>query len=151
MKTRIGIIAAVAVAVLGIAWLGARPAAANGPEMTVYKTPTCGCCTKWVDHMRHHGFRVKVVDLPNLTAVKAQHGVPRALHSCHTAIVDGYVVEGHVPADVVLSFLEEKADEVGIAVPGMPMGSPGMEGPYKEPYDVFAFDRNGGGRIFASR
>src|SRR5690606_8941744 len=138
MKTRIGLIAAVAVAVLGIAWLGSRPAAANGPEMTVYKMLPCGCGPKWDDHMRHHGFPVKFVDLPHLLAVQPQHGVPRALHSCHTAIVDGDVVEGHVPADVVLSFLEEKTDEVGIAVPGMPMGSPGMEGPYKEPYDVFA-------------
>lgn len=151
MKTRIGIIAALVVAVFGSAWLGAHPADAHGPEMTVYKSATCGCCAKWIDHMRKHGFQVTVVDVSDVTAVKEQHGVPRALYSCHTAIVDGYVIEGHVPADVVLSFLEERPDDAGLAVPGMPMGSPGMEGDYKEPYDVIAFDRNGGGRIYASR
>ena len=92
--------------------------------------------------MEENGFQVKTVDQPDavLQATKTEHGVPSAMKSCHTAVVDGYVVEGHVPADVVQRLLAERPDVEGIAVPGMPMGSPGMEGPYSEPYEVFSFD-----------
>jgi hypothetical protein len=117
----------------------------------VYKTPTCGCCAKWVDHLRQAGFAPDVQDLPSLAAVKQSTGVPRRLQSCHTALVEDYVVEGHVPADVIRDLLKTKPEVVGIAVPGMPMGSPGMEGPRKDPYQVIAFSKDGTQQVFAER
>jgi len=132
--------------------VAATPAtAATGPVVKVYKTPTCGCCSKWVDHLRDEGFRVESVDLDDLTEIKRQQGVPRELASCHTAVVDGYAVEGHVPADVIRKLLSERPEVRGIAVPGMPMGSPGMEGPYKDDYEVFTFDENGPRDVYAIR
>jgi len=125
--------------------------ASDGATMTVYKTPTCGCCKAWVDHVKAAGFRVDVRDMenPQVAAVKAEHGVPGDLHSCHTALVGGYVVEGHVPAPVIRKLLAERPKVQGIAVPGMPMGSPGMEGPYSENYDVLAFTRDGQTRVYS--
>ena len=129
-----------------------KPAAAGPTRITVYKTPTCGCCAKWVDHMKAAGFAPTVHDLPELSAIKAKHGIPANLQSCHTALVDGYVVEGHIPADVVQKLLKERPKVAGIAVPGMPMGSPGMEqGDLKDPYDVLAFDLSGNTKVFAKR
>lgn len=119
--------------------------------MTVYKTATCGCCTAWVEHLQKNGFTVSAQNVPDLTPTKRRFGVPRALESCHTGLVAGYVVEGHVPADLVHRLLREKPDALGLAVPGMPIGSPGMEGGTPEKYDVLLFDRNGRSRIFASR
>lgn len=119
-----------------------------GPAVHVYKTAACGCCTKWVDHMREAGFAVTVEDTRDLMAVKRREGIPTDLNSCHTALVDGYVVEGHVPASVVQAFLDEAPQARGLAVPGMPMGSPGMEGLRSEAYDVFAFDAEGGRTVF---
>jgi len=122
----------------------------DGPLVVVYKSPTCGCCSKWVDHMRAAGFRLEVHDVDNLAAIKAQHGVTHDLQSCHTALVDGYVFEGHVPAEDIRRFLAERPEYAGLAVPGMPMGSPGMEGPYKDRYDVVAFRRDGTRVVYAS-
>ena len=116
--------------------------------MTVYKTPWCGCCGAWVDHIRGAGFTVEVEDLEDLSPVKRMAGVPDGLGSCHTAVIDGYVVEGHVPADILARFLEESPDARGLAVPGMPVGSPGMEGPNPEVYDVLVFDRDGGSETY---
>lgn len=123
--------------------------ASDAPVVTVYKTPTCGCCTKWVDHLKASGFRVESHDITDVSPIKAEHGVPGNLHSCHTAVVDGYVVEGHIPADVVRKLLAERPQVAGIAVPGMPMGSPGMEGPYTQNYDVLAFTREGEKRVYS--
>lgn len=124
---------------------------ADAPLVTVYKTPTCGCCAAWVRYMREQGFRVETVDQPDLTAIKRQLGVPPALESCHTATVGGYTIEGHVPADVIRKLLAEHPAVRGIAVPGMPMGSPGMEGPRSEPYEVYTFDENGPVGLYAAR
>jgi hypothetical protein len=136
-------IAGVAVVVLVAAAL-ARGTASAGDEVFVYKTPSCGCCTDWVDHLRANGFAVTVEDVADLDAVKARLGVPRDLASCHTATVGGYVVEGHVPAGDVRRLLGEKPDAIGLAVPGMPIGSPGMErGDEREPYAVIAFGARG--------
>jgi len=110
------------------------------PEMIVYKSATCGCCVKWVEHMEESGFRVESRNMRDMRTLKDQLGVPRTVHSCHTAVIDGYVIEGHVPAVHVTRLLEEKPDILGIAVPGMPIGSPGMEGPNPEPYDVVTFN-----------
>lgn len=119
--------------------------------MTVYKDPNCGCCNDWVTHMREHGFTVVARNVSDLDAVKQRTGVPRRLHSCHTAEIAGYVVEGHVPADLVQRLLRERPAVAGIAVPGMPMGSPGMEGPYSEPYEIIAFTRGGTTSVYATR
>lgn len=133
--------------------LRASAAAADGTVVTVYKSPTCGCCSAWVDHMREAGFDVTVRDVSDLNAIKEEYGVPGPLQSCHTAIVDGLVIEGHVPADLVTRLLEERpADAWGLAVPGMPAGSPGMEqGGRQDPYDVILYTRSGTPSIYASR
>ena len=127
------------------------PAAA--PVITVYKSPTCGCCKDWVAHVRKAGFRVDVKDVNDMATVKADAGVPAAAQSCHTAIVDGYAVEGHVPADVIQRLLKERPKIAGIAVPGMPVGSPGMEVPGRKAdrYDVLSFDRKGKTAVYTSR
>jgi hypothetical protein len=117
----------------------------------VYKSPTCGCCGKWVEHMRANGFDVTVKDMPDVTPVKDTQGVPTALRSCHTAIVGNYAIEGHVPADVVKKLLKEKPNAAGVAVPGMPMGSPGMEGASKDAYTVVLFDKSGKTSVYATR
>ena len=143
--------AAVTFLVGGIAGRAER-AAPGALELTVWKTPTCGCCSKWVEHMRAAGFTPKVTDLTDVTPIKRKHGVPVELESCHTAIVGGYTIEGHIPADVVQQMLKEKPAIVGIAVPGMPAGSPGMEsGTRKASYSVIAFDKAGKTRVFAKR
>jgi hypothetical protein len=130
----------------------AEPAASQGPVVQVYKSPTCGCCSQWVEHLREAGFTVHTTDTSDLLGLKAEHHVPRQAQSCHTAVVDGYVLEGHVPATEVLRLLEVRPAVRGLAVPGMPIGSPGMEveGLAPEPYDVLAFDDDGTLRTFAS-
>jgi hypothetical protein len=121
-------------------------------ELQVYKTPTCGCCGNWVDHVRAAGFTPAVHDMADLSGVKAKAGVPADLQSCHTAFVGGYVIEGHVPADVIRRLLQEKPDIAGIAVPGMPIGSPGMEqGSRKDAYEVIAFTKDGKTSVYAKR
>ncbi len=124
---------------------------ANAADVVVYKSPTCGCCKNWVSHLQENGFSVEVHERRNMSPIKTELGVPRQLQSCHTAKVGGYVVEGHVPADVITRLLKEKPPVKGLAVPGMPMGSPGMEGPRKDAYDVVTFQENGKTTVFASR
>ena len=119
--------------------------------ITVYKDPSCGCCTKWVDHLRANGFAPDVHDRSDMDALKDSLGVPAKLRSCHTAVVEKYVVEGHVPAADVKRLLASKpAKTVGVAVPGMPAGSPGMEmGTRVDRYEVVAFAPGGATRVFA--
>ncbi len=117
--------------------------------ITVYKDPDCGCCKKWVDHLREHGFRVTSHDTRDMDEVKANLGVPDKLHSCHTAVVNGYTIEGHVPAADIRKLLKSREKVRGLAVPGMPVGSPGMEGSRQDKYETIAFSRNGKSRIFA--
>ena len=127
---------------------------AQGRPMTVevYKSPTCGCCSQWVEHLKRHGFIVRTNDTDTIDDLKERRGVPPRARSCHTALVGGYVVEGHVPAPDVQRLLKERPAILGIAVPGMPIGSPGMEVPgmKPQPYTVFAFTKDGGTRVFAS-
>lgn len=122
-------------AVIGIgnAWADARPA------ITVWKDPNCGCCGGWVEHLRRNGFAVTVIETSDVQSVKAQRDVPAELASCHTAEISGYTIEGHVPAQAIVRLLAEKPAGRGLAVPGMPIGSPGMEGGTPEPYDVMLF------------
>ncbi len=125
---------------------------AQTPTVTVYKTPTCGCCGFWVDHMVEAGFEVETIEVSNTADTRARLGVPDELASCHTAVVGDYVVEGHVPAEDVRRLLAEPPPEaIGIAVPGMPIGSPGMEieGRPAQRYDVLMFTRDGRAAVFA--
>ena len=125
----------------------ALPALASAPKtaVEVWKDPSCGCCQDWVVHMQEHGFAVTVHETGN-TAVRAKLGLPQRLGSCHTALVGGYLLEGHVPAADVRKLLQQKPKALGLAVPGMPVGSPGMDGPAyngrKDPYDVLLVSKN---------
>ena len=130
--------------------VAATPAVADSSlTMTVYKSPTCGCCAAWVDHVTQAGFRVTVVDTSNLEPIKARYGILPGQGSCHTATIGGYVIEGHVPAADIRRLLAERPKITGLAVPGMPVGSPGMEGPMPQPYDVLAFSRDGASRVWS--
>lgn len=120
-----------------------RPALAARDVIEVYKSPTCGCCTKWLEHLRASGFEVKPYDVDDITVSRAKLGVPQALGSCHSARVGGYLIEGHVPAQDIRRLLRERPDAAGLAVPGMPRGSPGMEAETEDPYDVLLFQPNG--------
>ena len=120
-------------------------------DIVVYKSPTCGCCGKWVEHMEKAGFSVDVENLRDVAPIKRELGVPGRMQSCHTAKVGDYFVEGHVPADLVKQLLADKPDIKGLTVPGMPMGSPGMEGPRKDPYNVIAIEKDGRARVYARR
>ncbi len=129
------------------------PRAAAPTLMQVYKSPTCGCCAAWIEKMKAAGFEVRVIDVDDakLQQEKARRGVGDNLASCHTAVVNGYVVEGHVPADDIKRMLAEKPAIAGIAAPGMPRGAPGMEVPdgAKDKYDVVTFTRAGKTTVFA--
>lgn len=127
----------------------AQASAPETLEAMVHRDPTCGCCEAWVEHLRSNGFQVPVIQEPNMDTVKQEHNVPSDLASCHTAIINGAVIEGHVPADDIKRFLSGEADAIGLAVPGMPIGSPGMEsGDTQEPFTVFSFDQQGNAEAF---
>jgi hypothetical protein len=119
-------------------------------KITVYKSPSCGCCKDWVTYMHGQGFETDVKEMNDLTGIKRSFGVPAKLESCHTAFIGGYVIEGHVPADLVKKILAEGPKIVGLSAPGMPADAPGM-GTGKTPYDVIAWDKAGKTSIFASR
>lgn len=125
----------------------------EAPLVTVYKNPTCECCAEWAKYLRKNGFRVNVKDGENVTEIKIKHGVPTRLSSCHTALVGRYVLEGHVPADVIEQLLRERPKVIGLAVPGMPAGVPGMPAaePDRDPYHVIAFNKQGEHRVYATR
>ena len=118
--------------------------------VTVYKDPSCGCCKNWIEHLKKHGYRVDAKDTPDMSQIKTTLGVPADLRSCHTAVIEGYLIEGHVPAADIDRLLATRPQVKGLAVPGMPMGSPGMEGPTSQHYQVMAFDKSGKSRVFAS-
>lgn len=127
------------------AW--ADPAA---PVVDVYKSPTCGCCSKWIDHLKANGFTVRSHDTADVAQHKARLGIAPAYESCHTAQVGGYVIEGHVPARDIRRLLKEKPQARGLAVPGMPIGSPGMEqGNQKDRYEVILLDERGAPRVYS--
>ena len=136
------------VLVVAVTWLFAGSAPAS--EVTVYKNATCGCCAGWIRHLESSGFTVRAYDVPDVSYYKERFGVRPELATCHTAVVEGYVVEGHVPAADIKRLLRERPSVTGIAVPGMPSGSPGMEGPRKERYRVYSFDYDGHVDVYAS-
>jgi len=125
--------------------------AENTKEILVYRSPTCSCCGKWLEHMKQNNFEVKDIVTEDMDQIKAKLGVPKQLASCHTAVIDGYVVEGHVPAADIEKMLKDKPKIAGLSVPGMPMGTPGMEmGGRKDPYQVISFDKDNNQQIYNS-
>jgi hypothetical protein len=123
---------------------------AKKPTITVYKDPSCGCCKNWIAYLAKHGYTVVAKDTPNMTEIKHSLGVPAGLTACHTAVVNGYLIEGHVSAEDIDRLLAQKPTIAGIAVPGMPMSSPGMDGPRTQGYKVLSFDKSGKTKVFAS-
>lgn len=140
------ILAGIGLAVGGVL-LSRQPLAAA--EIVVYKSPTCGCCKEWVNHLKRNGFTVEVHDKRDMNSIKRALGVPERLQSCHTAQVGEYVIEGHVPAADVVRLLREQLPVKGLTAPGMPMGSPGMEGPRSDPYEVLTFQPDGRTAVYA--
>lgn len=137
-------------ALLACAMPGIGFAKSGQPVIEVFKSATCGCCTQWVDHLRANGFKVNETNVPNTAAYRTKLGVPPSLGSCHTGTLGGYVLEGHVPAADIKRLLAEKPKAKGLAVPGMPMGSPGMEvaGEPADAYDVLLFQANGKSTVY---
>lgn len=137
----------------GVSFSAGSLMAQGKPQMEVWKDPTCGCCKEWIGQMQASGFRVRMNDSGN-TAARERLGIPLELGACHTALVGGYAVEGHVPAREIHRLLKERPSAVGIAVPGMPIGSPGMDGPAykgrKDPYDVLLVMSDGSTRVYQS-
>ena len=120
-------------------------------DITVHRSPTCSCCGKWVEHLKQNNFIVKDIVSDDVQTIKNQYGITKELASCHTAIVNGYAIEGHVPANDIRTLLKDKPDVVGITVPGMPSGTPGMEmGGKKDAYQVISFDKNNQHQVFSS-
>ena len=144
------VFAAALAAMLTIMPGSAPRAQRTAPSVTVYKSPTCGCCTKWVDHMRANGFDVTAQNVEDMAPVKQKYGVPPKAESCHTSVVAGYVIEGHVPADLVKRLLAERPKVVGLAVPGMPASAPGMDIP-GQAYTIVGFDRAGQLTVYERR
>jgi hypothetical protein len=123
---------------------------AKKPTITVYKDPSCGCCKAWIAHLVKAGYTVDAKDSPNMPDIKRSLGVPEALTSCHTAVVNGYLIEGHVSPEEIDQLLARKPTIAGLAVPGMPTGSPGMDGGMKQHYQVLSFDKSGKTKVFAT-
>lgn len=151
MITRRDALRTLAVTAVGIVTACQEARGGPAPVMEVTKDPGCGCCDKWAEHFRTAGFTVNVKEDAERRAHKARLGIPAEFQTCHTGIVEGYVVDGHVPADLVRKMLAEKPAIRGLAVPGMPIGSPGMEGPNPQPYDVIAFTKDGQKTVYARR
>ena len=133
------------------ALLAPGAALARTRTITVYKTPTCGCCDGWVEHLRGAGFETTVEILDDLSPIRRRHGLPDRLMSCHSGVADGYIFEGHVPAADVIRLLDESPRAVGLAVPGMPLGSPGMEVPGRpgQTYETLLVLNGGAARVYA--
>ena len=135
--------------VLASVWDKTSESYSGNKQITVYRSPSCDCCGIWIEHMKKHDFQVTEIRTDNLKSIKKQNNLPKSLESCHTAIIDGYVIEGHVPADDIKLFLKQKHKFAGLAVPGMPRGTPGMEADQrKQPFDVLAFNKTGEVEIF---
>jgi hypothetical protein len=153
LKTRPALVAAVALLAAGVAIAAAPPAVGPG-RVTLYKDPACGCCRKWAARLAADGFVIDTVNVPTpdaLDVIRRDHGITRALASCHTAVVSGYVFEGHVPITLVERVLREHPPIAGLAVPGMPSSAEGMDMPTGEHYDVLAVHRDGTTAVYASR
>ena len=151
----LGVAAGGAVVALGAErwwrWKMPRTIDPNATPILVYASPSCSCCHAWTGHLERSGFAVTKEPVSDVTPFKRKYGVPEQLWSCHTAVVDGYTVEGHVPADLIRKMLTERPTIAGLAVAGMPNGAPGMEGPTKDRYEVTSFTRSGETEVYAMR
>ena len=140
-------------ALAALVFAGRRASAGDPPQVEMWKSPNCGCCNDWARHLETHGFRVRTFDTGN-TDKRSELGMALKYGSCHTARVGGYVIEGHVPAREILRLLKERPAAVGLTVPAMPLGSPGMDGPAyggrRDPYDVLLVHRDGSSRVYQS-
>ncbi len=135
--------------VLASVWDRETESYSGNVNMTVYRSPSCGCCGGWIEHAKKHGFQVTDIKTDDIEAVKQEHNIPQDLAACHTTMIDGYVMEGHIPVDDIKRFLKQKPNVAGLAVPGMPLGTPGMEsGDRKQAFDILAFDDNGQVEVF---
>ncbi|CAA6603104.1 exported hypothetical protein [Rhodospirillaceae bacterium LM-1] len=132
-----------------VTWLFGTNDKAVAQQVDVWKSASCGCCGGWVDYMKKEGFKLSVQNTEEMDAVKAKHGVPEALASCHTATIDGYVIEGHVPAQDIRRLLSERPKARGLSAPGMPQDAPGMDGNTGQPYQVYLFRDDGTREVFA--
>ncbi len=151
MKRRLFVLTAIFAAFIPLtAAAPGSPSPATAEVITVYKDPDCGCCKAWVEYLRKNGYRVVTHDTRDMDEIKTTVGIPKQLMSCHTAIIAGYIIEGHVPAADIARLLRTKPNIRGLAVPGMPAGSPGMEGPPPVHYKVIAFTRSGKTSVFAN-
>ena len=159
-RTRMWWMLPVVALIAATAVMGAKRLVSGSPKedpvVKVYKSPTCGCCAMWVEHLRKAGFKVEANDVETAAArraIKVKHGVRPEYSSCHTALVDGYVIEGHVPAEAIRRLLKERPKVAGLTVPGMPVGSPGMEveGRAADPYDILTFDEKGKTSVYERR
>jgi hypothetical protein len=150
-STSVAVATLAAAALIGTLSSAAPPpqGTAPGTKVVVYKSPSCGCCKKWVDHLQANGFSVEVHDVPDVSPMKEELGVPKSLTSCHTAVIGKYVIEGHVPAGDIQRLVKEQPAVVGLAAPGMPAGAPGMDSG-DEPYQVLSFDAKGKTAVWAS-
>ena len=148
----LSVVSVIAAVTAGLVFWVAFPTVPKDADVIVYKTPTCHCCRKWVKHLRHHDLSVAVVNVRNTRTVQDRLNVPKTLGSCHTAKAGNYFIEGHVPADLVQRLLVEQPEDVrGLVVPGMPIGSPGMEGPNPVEYDVLSLNKRGEVKVYATR
>jgi len=147
-----GLVIGLAIVALVLSGAALIRTAEAGPQITVYKSPACGCCNDWIDHLEEEGFQVTAVNADNMPVIKAANGIRTEISSCHTALVEGYVVEGHVPGSTLKRFLSESPEMAGLTVPGMPVGSPGMEMPGQpaQPYDVLSIDPAGNTEVYES-
>lgn len=161
MNIKILLTIGVVIAIVALVFIARSPSDASGEPVsanagadvvTVYKTEACGCCLKWVDHLKANDFAVEVVNVASTAPTREKFGVPPQLLSCHTGTINGYWVEGHVPADLVRKLVADKPDDIlGISAPGMPLGSPGMEGPNPVTYDIVAYHADGTTSVYATR
>lgn len=133
--------AALVLSLHGAAWAAA-------PVVDVYKSATCGCCKEWIKHLEKNGFSVRTHEVDNPSDYREKFGIPQRFGSCHTGVVNGYALEGHVPAADIHRLLKQKPKAAGLAVPSMPMGSPGMEGPRQDPYDVYLVKQDGNATVY---
>ena len=149
MSSGVGVVLLLAILIFLFQLFNSQPALAED-TITVYKSPTCGCCTKWISHLEENGFKVEARNTNDVNQYKQEAGLKPSLASCHTAFVDGYTIEGHVPASDIKRLLAERPAVKGLTVPGMPMGSPGMEGNRKDKYDGLMFTKTGETAVFSS-
>jgi hypothetical protein len=134
---------------VGLASLASWAEPPASPVIAIFRSSACGCCSKWAEHLQENGFTVEEIETHDLVSVKRRYGVPPQFSTCHTGVVGGYVIEGHVPAPDIQRLLRERPPAAGLVVPGMPMGSPGMEGEVSQAYDVLLFDAAGRTKVYA--